>query len=776
MTLRSVGTPAPRADAHAKVLGAGAFGVDVQVPGMLVGRVLRAGVPHARIAGIDTSAAEQVPGVKAVLTGRDYPRMHGPLVADQPALAVDRVRYEGEIVAAVAATDDDAAAEALDAIVVDYQPLPVVDSIDSALAADAPLLHDEQSTYQRVDVPGIRVQGRPGTNVAYTFDLDRGDVQRAMADADIVLEDTFTTQFIQYAHLEPHVTVAQFDGSVMTLWTSTMGPHTLRNMLAEFLDLPQSDVRVITGLVGGAYGSKMYLRAINPVAALLARRLPNRPVRVVFDREDEFLTSPGRLPAEVTIRTGARRDGTLLAREAKIRWNQGAYIDLGPMVVRNAGYVSLGPYRIPNARVHAELVYTNRQPGGAFRGLGVPQMAWAGEQQLDRLARELRLDPIELRRHNLLDDGDTTVTGEQIVAPGARACLDAAVAALDGRADSRSVDGRPVGRGASVVMKSTLTPTASFGTVKLNPDGSADIISAAVEHGQGAHTVLAQIVAEELALPLDRVRCVQPDTAVAPYDRSSTSSRTTFTMGNVLRGAAIDVRDQLLKIASEVLEIAPADLELVDGHVSPKGDASAALPYDALIARQYKGPASVTGQGTWDSVATYDPMDPDTAQSQRPSAFWMYGAAAAETAVDLETGEVTVIRLVTAVDAGKAINPATCRQQITGQAVMGLGMTLLEELAFVEGQTMNPTFLDYKIPTTLDAPELESIIVETADEQGPHGARGVGEVGLAAVPAAIGNAVYGATGVQMHSLPLRAERVLSALQEAAGPGEEADPS
>lgn len=770
MTLRTVGSPELRTDAVAKATGGATFGVDVQVPGMLVGRVLRAGIPHARINGVDTTAAEQVPGVKAVLTGRDYPRRHGPLVADQPALALDRVRYEGEIVAAVAATDEDAAAEALDAIVVDYDPLPVVDSLEAAMAPDAPLLHEDQAAYRRVAIPGIRVQGEPGTNIAYTFRLDHGDVERGFDDADVVLEDTYTTQFIQYAHLEPHVTVARFDGSTMTVWTSTMGPHTLRNMLADFLDLPQSDVRVITNLVGGAYGSKMYLRAINPVAALLARRLPNRSIRVVFDREDEFLTSPGRLPAEVAIRTGARSDGTLLAREAHVRWNQGAYIDLGPMVARNAGYVSLGPYRIPNARVRAQSVYSNRQPGGAFRGLGVPQMAWAGEQQIDRLARELDLDPIELRRRNLLDDGDTTITGEHITAPGARACLEAAAAALDAKPPATASDGRRIGRGAAVVMKSTLTPTASFGTVKLNPDGTVDVISAAVEHGQGAHTVLAQLVAEELALPLDRVRCVQPDTAVAPYDRSSTSSRTTFTMGNVLRNAAIEVRDQLLEIASDVLEIATTDLELVDGAVRPKDDPRAGLTYAALLDRHYKGPASVTGRGDWDSVTLYDPMDPDTGRSRRPSAFWMFGAAAAETSVDPETGEVQVLRLVTAVDAGKAINPRTCEQQIAGQAVMGLGMTLLEELVFSHGQTMNPTFLDYKVPTTLDVPDLESVIVETADEHGPHGARGVGEVGLAAVPAAIGNSAYAATGVQLRDLPLRAERVRAALRAAAEDG------
>ncbi len=776
MTTNSVGTSLLRKDAVAKAMGSATYGVDVRVPGMLVGRMLRAGIPHARIVDIDTSAAERIPGVRAVLTGRDHDRLHGPLVADQPALAIDRVRWEGEAVAAVAAVDDDVAQEALDAIRVEYEPLPVVADVDAALSDGAPVLHEDRSVYRRGDFPGIRLTGEHEPNVGYVFNLLRGDVDEAFAAADVTVEETFRTQFVQYAHLEPHVTVAQFDGTNLTFWTSTMGPHTLRGMLADLMGLPESNVRVVTQMVGGAYGSKMYLRAINPVAALLARHLPNRAVRVVFDREDEFLSCPGRIPAEITLRTAARSDGTLLARDSRIRWNQGAYTDLGPVVCRNSGYVSLGPYRIPNARIHASLVYTNRQPGGPFRGLGVPQMAWAGEQQMDRLADELGMDPLDLRLHNILEEGDETVTGERVERPGAKECLIRAAQALEARQAQPAGPHETVGRGVSVVMKSTLTPTASFGAVKLNPDGSAEVISAAVEHGQGAHTVLAQIVADELAIPVDRVRCVQPDTLVAPYDRGSTSSRTTFTLGNVLRVASGDVRQQLLDIASEVFEARAEDLELTDGHVQVRGAPATAMPYQKVLRTHFRGPGSIVGRGEWSSAGIYDTMDPDTGQSRRASAFWMYGAAAAETAVDEETGQVTVRRLVTAVDAGKAINPLACEQQICGSAVMGYGMTMLEELVFSEGHTLNPTFLDYKIPTTLDLPELETVIVESNDVLGPHGARGVGEVGLAAVPAAIGNSVFAATGVQMTALPLRSIAVREAInthRAAMADGQEA---
>ncbi len=766
--LRVVGRPVPRVDAHPKVTGSVAYGIDLRLPGMLHGKLLRAGIPHARILSLDASGAWDVPGVRAVVTGADHPRLHGPLIKDQPAFAVDKVRYAGEIVAAVAAESEEAAADAIDRILVDYEELPTIDSVDDALAPDAALVHEDHLAYERVDTPGMRLEGVVGTNIAYHFRLRHGDVDRGFREADLVVEDTFETQFLQYCHLEPTVTIAQFDDSgSLTLWASTMGPHTLRNMMADFLQLPLSKVRVLTGMVGGAYGGKMYLRAVNPAAALLAMRCPNRPVRVALDRQEEFTVSPGRLPARVRVRTGVRQDGTIVARSSEIHWNKGAYADLGPMVCRNAGYASLGPYRIPNASVDGYLIYTNRQPGGAFRGLGIPQVAWAGEQQLDRVARELGLSPVELRRRNVLREGDESVTGERMHTVGAAPCLDAVVEALEARpAPKPSHPEARVGRGVGVILKSTLTPTATFATVVLDGDGSVDVLTAAVEHGQGSTTVLGQIVAEELSVPIDVVRISSPDTSSSPFDRSSSSSRTVFTMGNAIREASIEVRRQLLEMAATVLEVSQEDLEATDGSVVVRGAPDRALAYGDVIRRFYKGPGTIVGSGRFFTRDVYDPMDPDTGQSRRPSAFWMYAAAGAEVEVDTATGEVDVRRLVTAVDAGRALNPQGCEQQIAGSAVMGLGMALMEEIVFEEGRVLNPTFLDYKVPTLLDVPELESLIVETAHDEGPYGARGVGEPGIAPVPAAIGNAVFDATGVQLRALPMKAERVLQALREA----------
>jgi carbon-monoxide dehydrogenase large subunit len=761
-----IGKSVTRIDAVAKVTGTAVYGTDVRFGGMLVARLLRAGIPHARIVGLDTSSAERVPGVRAIVTGRDCARRHGLLVKDQPALAVDRVRYAGEVVAAVAAEGEDAAQEALDRISVDYEELPGVFDLMEAVAPGAPLVHPDQMQYERTASTGAVLNPVPDSNVCYQFKLRRGDVEAAWGRCDLVVEDTFTTPFIQYAHLEPHVTIAHWGGDgVLTLWTSTMGPHTTREMMAELLELPQGRVRVITALVGGAYGSKMYLRAIQPAAALLARKVPGRHVRLAFDREDEFLTAAGRLPTRTTIKTGVMRDGVLVARQATIWWEKGAYADVGPVIARNASYCSLGPYRIPDARIDARLVYTNRQPGGGFRGLGIPQVAWAGEQQMDRVARELGIDPVELRRRNLLRDGDVSVTGERMTHVGVGECLDGVARALGwGTPGTAATGGRRRGRGVACIIKSTLTPTASFGFVKLNNDGSADVITSAVEHGQGVHTVLSQMVAQELALPIERVRCVFPDTSVTPFDRSSTSSRTTFHVGEVVRLASVDVRKQLLDMAAAVIEAHPDDLELRDGMVSVRGAPDRRLPYGKVIAGFYGGPGTILGKGVFNTRPMYRSMDPETGQSERPSIFWMYAAAGAEVEVDPETGEVTVMRLVAAGDAGKAINPLACEQQIEGSAVMGLGMAVMEELVWDGGRTLNPTFLDYKLPTTVDMPATEALIVESGHPEGPYGAKGIGEPAVAPVPAAVGNAVLDAAGVQVHDLPIRAEKVYRSLR------------
>jgi carbon-monoxide dehydrogenase large subunit len=438
------------------------------------------------------------------------------------------------------------------------------------------------------------------------------------------------------------------------------------------------------------------------------------------------------------------------------------------VIARNAGYCALGPYRVPHARVDGYLVYTNRQPGGGFRGLGIPQVSWASEQQMDRVARELGMDPLALRRKNLLGEGDVSVTGERMHRVGVGECLERVAAAIgwDTPLERTTPSGARRGRGLACILKSTLTPTASFGFVKLNNDGSVDVITSAVEHGQGAHTVLAQIAAEELSVPLDRIRCVMPDTSVTPFDRSSTSSRTTFHMGLVVKEASIDVRRQLLDMAGAVMEVHPGDIEVHDGSVAVRGAADRRLTYGQVIAKFYGGPGTILGKGVVNTKPLYDTMNAETGQSSRPSIFWMYAAIGFEVEVDPDTGQVMVTEMASAADAGKAINPLTCVQQIDGSAIMGLGMATMEEVVFDGGRTLNPTFLDYKLPTMLDVPDTDVIIVESGHDEGPYGAKGIGESAIAPVPAALGNAVYDAVGVQVKDLPIRSEKVYRALHAA----------
>ncbi len=616
-----------------------------------------------------------------------------------------------------------------------------------------------------------------GGNIPFHFKLRTGDVGRGFVEADVVVERTYTTQFVQHCHLEPHSVVARFDrGGGLSVWVSTAGPHTLRGMLAELLGLPLGRVRVHVPGVGGAFGSKMYLRGIVPPAVLLARAVPGRPVRLVFDRTEEFRSAGGRVPMRITMRTGARRDGTLTARQVTMWGEQGAYADVSPLILRSSGYSSPGPYRIPNASVDAYLVYTNRVPSGAFRALGVPQTCWAGEQQMDELAAELGMSPVELRRINLLRDGDTNVTGEVMRDVGAGTCLDAVAARVTpgpatsppGPADDRRAGHRSRrGTGVALVWKSSLSPAVSFATVRLNHDGGIELNTAAVDNGQGAHTVLAQIAAETLSVPVESIHVAATDTQVNPFDRGSTASRTTYAMGNAVRRASVALLDRLREVAAGVLETAPSNLVFKDGTVAVAGGDPGVRPtYGEIITRHFHGPGELVGNGHYGSHRDHDPPDPATGRSTRPTPFWMYGAVAADVEVDTETGRLTVRRVVNVVDAGKAINPLTCEMQIHGATLQGLGMAVMEDLGFPGGIPSDTSFGRYRIPAFGDLPEIESVIVETPTGDGPFGARGIGEIGLAAVPAAIGNAVHAATGRRVADLPINA-RELARREEGA---------
>jgi len=763
-----IGADAPRVDGPAKVTGAAQYTADIVLPGMLHAKVLRSTMPHARLVRIDASAAERELGVVTItrddLTGMDP--YYGPVVKDQPIVGIDRVLFAGDVIAVVAAEARDIAEEALDLIEVEYEPLPVVTDSDAAMAEGAPVLHAARRTPQ-VTFPDMKsVHFQTDSNVCSVYHVERGDVEAGFADADELFEDVYSVPTIQHGHIEPHASIAYWEPSgKLVVHTSTQNPSVIRTQLADLFGLPETSVRVIVPYVGGGYGAKTYPK-LEPIVAALSRKA-RRPVSLVISREEVFMTAV-RHAASVRIKTGVRCDGTLVARRVVATYDTGAYADIGPRTAKNGGYSAGGPYRIEHQDLTSYCVYTNKPPAGAFRGFGVPQVCWAYESQMDDIARRLGMDPVELRKRNLIQENDLFVTGDRLVSVGLDKCLDQVVEAIGWRGieSTRPIEtdrpGFVRGLGLAVMIKSTMTPSNSAASVRLNADGSATLLTSSVEIGQGSHTGLAQIVAEAIGLPLDRVSVTFPDTDFTPYDQSTSSSRTIFSMGHAARQAGIQIRDQLLEIASGRFEAAVEDLEIVDGSIRVKGVPAQSLTIPQVFTTHF-GAAVGSLFGAFDYQTTGG-LDPDTGMG-KASAFWFLSAAGAEVEVDTRTGKIRVLRAVTSVDVGKAINPRQCWLQNEGSMLTALGSALFEEMLFDNGQPVNASFLDYMLPSMEDFPDrFRSMLVETPHPEGPYGAKGMGEAGLGPVAPAIGNAVANALGgVRLRDLPLRPERVLDAL-------------
>ncbi|MBI3078383.1 MAG: xanthine dehydrogenase family protein molybdopterin-binding subunit [Deltaproteobacteria bacterium] len=750
-----IGKSVSRLDAWEKAVGTAVFGIDVKLPGMLHGRVLRSPHPHARIRHIDVTRARKLAGVALVLTGKDLGLIHGESIKDEPFLAIDKVRYVGEPVVAVAAVDGETCEEALDLVEVEYEPLPAVFDPEAAMQPDAPLLHERLDQYE---VMGI-VTPVPGTNIANHFKIRWGDVARGFAEADEVFEDTYSTGMVQHAAIEPHACTAQVDPTGrITVWSHNDAPHRARKELADALGLPLSQVRFVNCYAGGNFGSKGGLKT-EPTAVALALRLKGKPVKVVWSREEVFTSTIVRHPTVVTVKTGVTRDGRLVAREVRAIYDTGAYAEKGPTVCRQGGHTASGPYNIPHVKVDAYCVYTNKPIAGAFRGYGIPQVAWAYECHMDAIAERLGIDAVDLRLRNCLQEGDVTCTGQRLHSVGLKESVIRAAEAIGWQ--KPKVPGR--GRGLACVHKNTKTPSSSGAFIKLEEDGSVSVLTSAAEVGQGARTVLAQIAAEALGVPLDRISMAMADTDFTPYDASSTSSRTTFHVGNAIALAAQDVHQQLRQIAADLLEANPEDLVAGDGRVYVKGSPERALTYSQALKKTMGAGASILGRGFYypkDATG----MDNETGYGENPSVFWMYCAHAAEVEVDRETGQVRVLKLVAAHDVGKAINPQMCEQQIEGGVLTGLGTTLYEWMILKDGKVLNPNFADYRLPTAMEQPEVIPILVETPHRDGPFGAKGVGEVTLGPTSAAIANALYDAIGVRIRDLPITPEKVLQALR------------
>ncbi len=761
----TTGISTPYIDADERVTGQVAYVLNMTRPGMLHAAVLRSPYPHARVVSIQAGAAQAVPGVVAVLTRDDIvnnpdinPKF-GPVLRDQPIVAIDKVRYVGDPVAAVAAVDRETAEYAAGLIEVEYEELTAVFEIAEALAPGAPLIH--QSTGARPhSYADVILHDTTGTNYCNHFNLIKGDSAAGMAEADTIFEDVFQTPASQHVPLETHVVIAQVENRHVTIWSSTQTPYIVRAQIAEIFNLPQNRVRVMVPTLGGGYGSKTYPK-IEPLTAALAWKA-GVPVKLTLTRAEEFVTIC-KHESIIRMRTGVKANGQIVAKECELWWNGGAYADISPRLIKNGGYASTGPYRIPHVKISSHAVYTNRPPAGAFRGYGVAQVAWAFESQMDMIAERLGLDPVEFRRQNLLRRGDTFATGEVMEEAAFEELMDHTAKMIGwGRSDpAPASNAKARGKGIAVIIKGTVTPSTSTAMLLLNGDGGCSVLSSTVEMGQGSMTVLTQIAAEALGLPYEQVTVVNPDTDVTPFDLTTSSSRSTFSMGSAVRLAADDVKRQAVALAAGVLEAELADLEARDGGVYYRHGhrrAGEGLTFGEVIRRS--GCGSMMGRGTYQ---TQGGLDPVTGQGLA-SVHWHQAAAGAEVEVDRDTGAVKILNFHAALYTGRSINPANVELQTEGNIVFGLGKAMLEHMIFDKGQMVNANLADYMVPSFEDLPDR----VTTSAHQNPEPEgepHGIGETALPPVAPAIGNAIYNAVGVRVLSLPITPEKILRGLKE-----------
>lgn len=761
MKTHLVGQPVPRVDGMEKITGGAVYSVDVNLPGMLYGAFLGSAFPHARIVEVDLAQARKSPGVRAAISGRDFPFTFGGMVKDQPYLAVDRARYVGEPVAAVAAETELAAQEAVEKIKVTYEELPPVFDPREALAEGAPLLHERLGEYAHSPF----YQTVPGTNICTLRTYSLGDVEKGFAEAEEIFEDDFYIHAVAHTPMETHAAVAQYSpsGGDFVVWSSTDAPHRRAKELADSLGISINQARFISTYSGGGFGGKGAMVA-EAIAVALARFTRGRPVKVVFSRQEELTASQTRHAAWMKLKTGMKKDGTFTARQADVVWDNGAYASKGPDLAYRGVMTIFGPYRIPHVKLLSRLVYTNKEIGGAYRGFGTTQVTWACEAQMDIMASKLGIDPLKIRALNGYVEGDPYINGQAMHAVGLHETLEKASREIGwGRPNPAPIGPKRRGKGMATMLKGTATPSDSYCIMRVNQDGSVTLLSSSVEIGAGQKTVLAQIAAETIGVPLSSITIPQPDTLFTPSDIGVVSSRTTYHMGNAVRKAGLDLRQKILEIAGSLLERDPAHLSLAEGKIFEEGKGEIST-LKALMARKFQRGGTILGEGQYSSGDSH-------LRSAYPglegmsSIFWMFATHAAEVEVDTETGVVKVLKIAAAHDVGQAINPVLCEQQIEGAAVMGLSNTLFEEFKMEEGRILNDTLADYKLATILDLPRIIPLLVEAKHEEGPFGAKGVGEPAAACTAPAIANAIFDAVGVRIKELPITPEKIVAALRE-----------
>ncbi len=800
-----IGKSIAMVDAAGKTTGAGKYTDDLSLPGMLVGKILHSPYPHARIKHIDTSRAQALDGVVAVITGADAPNPYGilPVGHDETALAVEKVRYVGDHVACVAAISEEIAENAIELIDVEYEPLPAYFDPEDSMKAESDLIHEN----------------RPH-NIEKDYHHVFGDLDKGFTEADYIAEGRYIANEVTHAAMEPHSTLANFEldphtGKLgrLTVWSSTQVPYYLQHKLSLVLEMPMSQIRVIKPLVGGGFGGKSEIIPLEIIAAVAARAA-RAPVKITYTREEVFWAHRGRPRTIIDLKTGVKNDGRMTAVACKVIQDGGAYCSYGVVTILYSGALLGALYDIPNIRYDGYRVLTNKPACGAMRGHGTVNVRFAFESQMDEIAATLNLDPAEMRRVNLLKPPTVTVNGLRVLSYGLPECIDQVVT----RSGWKERKGKlPKGRGLGVACSHYVSGAAnsiirsdmphSTVNIKIDRDGGVVVYTGASEIGQGSDTMTAQVVAEVLGCEISRVKVIAADTDLTPIDLGSYSSRVTFMAGNAALRAAEDVKKNIVSAAAKRMNCAAEEVIMRDGHVwkastilsdlnptlsdSLKEQEAARGHVDGQIlrgsvlqTRKEEGPkehmsfeeaivAAIDFHGALTGTGSYAP--PVAARGGKhkgggvgPSPAYSYSAQVAEVSVDDETGEVTVHKVWAAHDCGRALNPVAVEGQVIGSVWMGLGQALEEEMVWKDGLLMNPGLLEYRSPSSAESPEIECIIVESIDPEGPFGAKEAGEGSLAATIPAISNAIYDAVGVRLREAPFTPERVLTALRAKKG--------
>ena len=747
-----VGQRVQRVEGFDKVTGDSQYIADIYLPGMLVGKVLRSPYPHARIRHIDTSKAERLPGVRAVVTAEDtIKKPWGAFFADQYILSVGKARYVGEEVAAVAAIDPDIAEEAIDLIEVDWEPIPGVFDAEQAMHDGAPLVHDDKPN-----------------NIAMQLDLERGNIAQAFAESDVIVEDTFTSMPQWHCSIETIGSVAEYaTNGKYTIYMNTQTLFNARYRIAAALGVPETEVRIIQSAVGGGFGGKSCDDNNALVAAVLARKA-RKPVKLINTREEEFLAGcRPRVFMKINVKIGFKKDGHIRAKALKVIADNGAYSAKAPAITGVAAMRHDTCYKYTDVKIEAKLVYTNKVPTGAFRGFGNPSAEWAVEQGIDLGAHALGIDPIELARINAAEVGYVSPHGNRVTSCELKQCLDMTETMIDWKAKRAN---KQPNTGLGLACTVHVSGKRHFGdydgssaTIKINEDGKALILSGEGECGQGAHTAMCQIAAEELGVPVEDVEICRADTDLTTFCLGAFASRLTYVSGNAVKNAATNVKQQLFEQAAEILEANAADLMSRDGRIFVKGAESKSVSVaDTARARLFRhNGAPIVGSGSFDA----DSVLPDSTRFGNESGAYNYGVQAAQVHVDPDTGQVKILNYVIASDCGTVIYPIGAEGQVEGGLAQGLGYALTEGLQIDEGRPINPNFADYRIPSMRDMPPLKHAFADSYEPTGPFGAKGLGELNMDPTAAVINNAIFDAVGVRVKTLPITPEKILHALKE-----------